>query len=371
LDGRDDLIIRQPYRQKGEFTRDQEWRTFLKYRLAFAFLIIPLSLMAQRKSGDPLDHLPPNEEVLSYYGERPDISPDNQHIAFMVKSFGDAMVVDLKTRAVRCLTCNVPAAAFLRVMYLPTGDYLLVGPAKFVDIQASRSRDNELWFLSWQPGSKPVRMGVKLSEGIAISKISNKVAFSELPAQFPDMPPLDSRLITAEVDTTGPIPKLTNRKVVYESHSDSCRLEAQDFYDKDGKMTFTCYDNHDKRNGGDQYAIVMGIDLNTNHVTDFSKAPDTYNETEGIFPDGQFTCVEGDRHVAQVGGHHGNMNIEIYKLRLDGTGKDFVRLTRFNEYQGFKSANPVVSTDGRFMAFQIGRSGEEAGVGYGIILEKF
>jgi hypothetical protein len=214
-------------------------------------------------------------------------------------------------------------------------------------------------------------MNVKLSEGIAISKISNKVAFSELPAQVPGMPPLDSDLVTAEVDLSTPVPTLINRKVVYTSHIESCRLEAQDFYDNDTKMTFTCYDNHDMAAKHEQYAIVMGIDLATDKVTNFSQAPDTYNEVEGIFPDGQHTFVEGDRHVAQLGGLHGNMNIDIYKLRLDGTGKGFVRLTHFNDWQGFKASNPVISTDGKFMSFQVGHTGEEAGVGYGVLLYRF
>src|SRR5512142_1656720 len=77
------------------------------------FLLLALPLAAQRKPGSQLDHLPANMEILTYFGERADISPDNQRIAFMAKSFGDAMVVDLKTRVIRCLTCNVPAAAFL------------------------------------------------------------------------------------------------------------------------------------------------------------------------------------------------------------------------------------------------------------------
>ncbi len=109
-------------------------------------------------------------ELLTHFGERADISPDNQHIAFMTKSFGDAFVIDLKTRVVRCLTCNVPAAAFLRVMHLSNGDYILMGPEKFTDIHTSRSRDNELWYLSKKLGSKPVRLGNKMSEGAAISK---------------------------------------------------------------------------------------------------------------------------------------------------------------------------------------------------------
>jgi hypothetical protein len=75
--------------------------------------------------------------------------------------------------------------------------------------------------------------------------------------------------------------------------------------------------------------------------------------------------------VQTLGGDHGSRNIDIWKLRLDGTGKDFVRLTNFNDYEGFKASNPVVSTDGRFMAFQLARTTDEAGVGYGLLLYRF
>lgn len=54
-----------------------------------------------------------------------------------------------------------------------------------------------------------------------------------------------------------------------------------------------------------------------------------------------------------------------------GTGKDFVRLTYFNDYLGWKASNPVVSTDGKFMAFQVAKTTDEAGVGYGIVLYHF
>src|ERR1700716_1505433 len=111
------------------------------------FAALFLALPAERKQGSPLDHLPNNVEVLTHFGERADISPDNLRVAFMDKSFGDAFVIDLKTRVIRCLTCNVPGAAFLRVMHLSTGDYILIGPDHFEDIRTSRTRDNELWFL--------------------------------------------------------------------------------------------------------------------------------------------------------------------------------------------------------------------------------
>jgi Tol biopolymer transport system component len=116
---------------------------------------------------------------------------------------------------------------------------------------------------------------------------------------------------------------------------------------------------------------VKGIELQTGQVTNFSKAPGSYNEVEGIFPDGLHTAVEADRQCEQLGGQRGSGNIDIWKLRLDGTGKDFTRLTHFNDYEGGKASNPVISTDGRFMAFQSARTTDPAGVGYGILLYWF
>jgi Tol biopolymer transport system component len=187
-----------------------------------------------------------------------------------------------------------------------------------------------------------------------------KIAFSQTAEQAPDLAPEASRLIVADLDLSATA-KLINKRTVYESKDRSCTIEAQDFYDNDRKMTFTCYEPEGR-------ASVMGIDLQTGVVTNFSKAPGTYNEVEGIFPDGLHTAVEADRQCEQLGGQRGSGNIDIWKLRLDGTGKDFTRLTHFNDYEGGKASNPVISTDGRFMAFQSARTTDPAGVGYGILL---
>jgi hypothetical protein len=170
-----------------------------------------------------------------------------------------------------------------------------------------------------------------------------------------------SRLVVADIEYSGSAAKLANKKTVYESKDPSCRLEAQDFYDNDTKMTFTCY-----RPKG--LAGVMGIDLQTGRITDFSQAPNIYNEVEGIFPDGRYTLVESSKQVESLGGEHGSHEIDIWKLRLDGTGKDFVRLTHFNDYEGWKASNPVVSINGQWIAYQVARTADEAGVGYGIVL---
>jgi hypothetical protein len=317
----------------------------------------------QRKQSSPLDHLPPNLEVLTHFGERADISPDNRQVVFMAKSFGDAFAIDLETRALRCLTCNVPGAAFLRVMHLRTGDYILIGAERFEDIKVSRARDNELWFLSRKPGSKPLKLGQKMSEGAAISKQSMTIAFSIGHAQDSSIPPNATRLFTAEVDLSGPVPTLKNKQVVFESPDLSCYLEAQDFFDNDTKMTFSCYEPEGK-------SSAWTIDLKSRQTVNQSQAIGYYNEAEGIFPDGLHTCVESDHQSRAFGDPASFRNIDIWKLRLDGTGKDFTRLTDFNDYDGWKASNPVVSTDGRFMAFQVGRTQDEAGVGYGILISR-
>jgi len=191
-----------------------------------------------------------------------------------------------------------------------------------------------------------------------------KIAFAITRAQDTTLAPGASGIVMADIDLSTATPRLMNKRVVYESPGAGCTLEAQDFYDDDTKLTFVCYEPNN-------CASVMGIDLKTNEVTNFSKAPGTYNETEGIFSDGLYTCVEADRQCEWLGGERGSGNIDIWKLKLDGTGKDFVRLTNFNDYIGGKASNPVISTDGKYMAFQVAKTTDPAGVGYGIMLYEF
>lgn len=326
--------------------------------------LLPLLVMQdKRKEGNPLDHLPPNIEVLTHFGERADFSPDNKRVAFMAKSFGDAMVIDLDTRIIRCLTCNIPGAAFLRVMHLANGDYLLIGPDHFENINISRSRDNELWYLKNERGSRPTKLNHKLSEGAAVSKNKMTIAFTLTHSQEPSLRQGSSQLILVDIDTSGDNPALINRRVLYESKDNSCVLEAQDFYDNNSRLTVTCYEPASR-------ASTMSIDLETGKMTNMSNFAG-YNEVEGIFPDGKYTLVESDRQCGWLGGEFGMRNIDIWKLKLDGTGKDFERITTFNDYQGGKASNPVISSDGRLMAFQSARSSDPAGVGYGILLYKF
>ena len=324
-------------------------------------ILLWLFLAPALKKGSPLNELPPHIEQLTWFGERADFSPDNKHVAFMAKSFGDAFEIDLATRRIRCLTCSIPGAAFLRVQYLSNGDYLINGPEKFKDLRTSRRAESELWILRKDGALPLLRLNQLLSEGAAVSKKSLRIAWSNTEAHYPgEIARGHTRLYVADIEYSGGAPRLASKKMVLESKDPSCRIEAQDFYDNDSKLTYTCYRPGDK-------AEVMGLDLETGQTTNFSQSPNTYNEVEGIFPDGRHTCVEADRAGQGQGSHY----VDIWKLRLDGSGENFERLTFFGDYESYKSSNPVVSTDGKMMAFQLAMTKDEAGVGYGIFLYHF
>jgi Tol biopolymer transport system component len=61
---------------------------------------------------------------------------------------------------------------------------------------------------------------------------------------------------------------------------------------------------------------------------------------------------------------------DIYRVALDGSGR-MERITHFADVPTYRASNPVISDDGRYMAFQMARSGQAAGTGYGIFLFDF
>lgn len=318
----------------------------------------------KRKTGDPLDNLPKNIERITTFGERADISYDSKSIAFMSKNFGDVMVIDLETRVIRCLTCNIPAAAFLRVMNLSNGDFLLMGPDHFENVNISRLKDSELWYLKNERGARPVKLGQKISEGFVISKKGMKIVYTQIKPN--DTDPVLRELILADLDVSGGTAKIINKKAVYESAEQGCIIEAQDFYNDDKGLVIFCYVT-----GG--ITSILGLDIATGKMTNLTNDPKLHTEPEGIFPDGKYMAVESDRQVDWLGGVRGSANIDIWKFKLDGTGaKDMVRLTNFNDYEGNKAANPVVSADGKFMVFQTAKSSDPPpGIGYGILIYWF
>ncbi len=310
------------------------------------------------RSGNPEDHPPGNVTRLSHFGERASWSPDGTRIAFMEKSFGDAYEVDARSGVIRLLT-HYAHPGFLRVQFLPNGDYFLIGARTFTDISTTRARDQEMWILKAdaKPGDHALPLDHRISEGVAISRTAMKIAWSNTRGQYPEaFKAGESAIYTADIVYENGAPRLEHKREVLRAMAPECTLEAQDFRKNDTELIYTCYRS--------PFADVLGVNLETGETTVYRKEAQEYNEVEGIFPNGEYALVESSRDQLE----HNSSYIDIWKLKLEPNSRDFTRVTHWGEYRGFKASNPVVSPDGTKIAFQSARSKDPAGVGYGIFV---
>ena len=321
----------------------------------------PFMLRGQAtKQGSPEENLPANITRLTGFGERASWSPDGTRIAFMGKSFGDAFEIDLKSHFTRLLTGQFHHAGFLRVQYLPNGDFFLIGARTFENIHVTRDRDQEMWVMKADLKAPPVALNHKISEGVAIFRTPMKIAWANTFSQYPDLlKPGESVIYTADIEYPNGVPALTNKKEIIRAMAPECTLEPQDFRHNDSELIYTCYRRP-------HYADVMGVELATGKTTVYRKIEGEYNEVEGISPDGEWALVESSRG-AGPNQQSGNF-VDLWKLRLVPNSTDFVRMTYWGAYAGYKASNPVVSPDGKSFAFQSARNDEPAGVGHGIFL---
>jgi len=309
----------------------------------------------QLKEGNPAENLPPYIKRLTHFGERAEWSHDGTKIMFVEKTYGDVYEIELKTGIIRLITGHFYHGGFTRALYLANGDVLLSGCTSF---DAERPHLNrqvkaELWVLDKSYTKPPVALGSKCSEGPAVSRKNMKIAWTVRSNQYPDsLPEGHYRFNLADIVYDEGIPRLTNLKVIYDnSGTPFTDIEVQNFIPPDEKeITFSAYEF--------QGTEVMKLNIETRAVTNLSNADNQYDEPEGIFPDGKYTCVECNRETGAV---------DIYKLTLDGSGT-LVRMTNFSDYKGYKSSNPVISDDGKYMAFQLAKSSDLAGIGYGIFV---
>jgi hypothetical protein len=310
----------------------------------------------QSKQGiSPLDELPPHIKRITHFGERADWSGDGKRILFVEKTFGDVYEIELQTNIIRPMTHNYFHEGYTRALYLSSGDILLSGARQFdaANPWASRSEANaELWVLKKDLSAPPVPLGEKCSEGPAVSRRRMHIVWTQ-----------GGALWSADIKYEDGTPKLANKKKVLDKKDlpFESGVETQNLRPPDEKeLIFSAY--------GYQGTEVCGLDLKTDKVVNYSNAPGQYDEPEGIFPDGKYTLVECDKHCGK-----GTQYIDLYKLALDGSGK-MERMTFFSDYPGYKASNPVVSDDGRHIAFQVAKQGDPAGVGRGILIfdiEKF
>lgn len=319
--------------------------------------------------GDPLDHLPSHIRKVNDWGQRADFSHDGKKILFVEKTYGDAFELDLATGNLTPVTHHYYHGGYTRALYLPNGDILLSGCTSF-DAEnpgLNRREKAELWVLDQSLTEPPVRLGMHCFEGPAVSRTRLRIAWTTTQVQYPDTyAEREYRVHVGDIVYRDGVPELVNQRTVLSTATHPffkkpVGIETQNFIRPDeDRITLSLYGYLD----GAQTSIV---DLDTGKLTLVSQTPDHHNEPEGIYPDGRSTLVESSRHFLGHDLKSPVQYIDIWKLSLDGT-RQWERITNFTKFEGYKSSNPVVSDDGRYIAFQMAKLGDPAGVGRGLFI---
>jgi Tol biopolymer transport system component len=306
-------------------------------------------------------NLPSHFSVLTTWGLRPDWDEKGENIYFLNKIVGDVFKINIKTREVTCVTDGFYHGGIFRAQCLANGDLLLaIGGDTFDAKNPERDRHSglQLYILKKDNLSTPYPLGEVCEEGPALSKKSMKIAWTLVGQR---------EICVADVEYTNGIPKLVNKKSVinYKDSTAYVRLETQDFRPPlDKGLIYTHYwgDAKDAYHHSETY----GYNLETGEYTNYTHLENSYNECEGIFPDGNYVLIESDRHQPME--FRNQYRLDVYKLKLDGSG-EAERLADFStRYPGvLRSDNPVVSPTGKFIAVQFGFQ-EGAGNGRGIFL---
>lgn len=327
------------------------WQNLL---FVFSVFIIHIGFSETTPEGCfPSDKLPEHITPLTNFGQRAEWSPDGTKIFFVDSAGGDVWMVDIHDKNPVKITkpeYRPKGHGYYRVLFMANGDLLLTcGPERYT-----------LYFQVLHKSLKktPIIIDESVNEGPALAKNSMRIAWS----------PDHRQIWTADIVYVEGIPQFENRKKIIDNTNvvvDGIKyediLEPQDFRPPPERELIWSQYGFDER--GVFTSETMGINLISGKLVNYSKFPGQYDEPEGIFPDGEYTLIECDRHNRK-----GTSKIDIYKLKLDGTGKNYERLTYFSEVEGFRSSNPVVSNNGKMMAFQASISGSAAGAGCGIYL---
>ena len=307
--------------------------------------------------------LPSYVHRLTYFGERPDWSHDGKRLIFVEKTFGDVFEIEVATGIIRPMTQHYFHNGYTRALFLANDDILLCGSREFSPEHpwVSRMETAELWVLDKALDKPPTPLGERCFEGPAVSRSRMRIAWTVHHENYPDQIPAGVyQFRIADIQYVDGRPMLMNKRGILDSNKVGVILmETQNFRPPlENELTFT-------GGFGANDADIMGLDLETGKIVNYTNTPGQYEEPEGIFPDGQYTTVETNRSEPE------RNVIDLWKVKLDGTNEG-QRLTYFSaNHSGFRATNPVVSDDGRFMAFQLARDGDPPGVGYGIFVYEF
>lgn len=310
-----------------------------------------------------LDEPPPFHSKLLDYGERPYWSADGTRIAFIERNYGDACELDVATGAVRNLTRDLgDHHSFLRVLILSSGDYLLIGPRRFVDRDVSRHVESELWVLDRNLRWPPKPLGRRMFEGCGVSTYEPKITYAVSGRNDPSIggPDTFECHVTSIIDGDSG-PELGRDEVFYRTGG-GVAPEPQDFRRDDQEVIMAEYvTGRIKGVSPTPNCIVKGVTLADRTHRTYVAENLVHNECEGIFPDGDYICLESSCDTEWP--HYPPR--DLWKLKLDGS-QQRVRMTAMPSDHQWKATNSNVSPDGKWLAYMVALNSDEAGFGRGL-----
>lgn len=310
-----------------------------------------------------LDDPPPFHTKVTDWGERPYWHPSGRTIAFIGHNYGDAYEYDLDTNEIRNITEGCDHHSFLRVLYLPNGDYLLVGPERFVNRLVSRAVESQVWWMPADRSRPPLPIqggGLFIHEGLAVSAILPRIAYLQDFLQVKSLPEFSYQIHVRDlVYAEDGVPHLGPDRVAYEGGKYRW-CEPQDFRFDDTELIFAEYQGPECGDRKEYNAVVRGINLVTGRLRTYIDETNRHNEPEGIFPDHEHICLESSCDADKP-----YPPKDLWKLKLDGTMRR-VRMTRMPDDHTWRAVNSNISPNGRTMVFMVALQSDEAGFGRGI-----
>lgn len=331
-------------------------------------------------------------KVLTNWGTKPEWLNERQFV-FLSNQIGDVYLIDIEKKTVRNLTGQFTHAGYTRAHRLNTGDLLLVGPVSGPQppddplvIYDKGQFSGSMWVFESPFDRPPYLLKMKTTsgrmtpipawEGIAVSKESNRIAWSDTQTPFFGGAIIQtgwnyffkrSNLWIGEfVHRPGASYMDEPRKIVSKYTIGPVFLEPQNFIGRDDKyVSFSAYGPSSSGSGN-----TFLYDVKEDRVirTYTGKG---YEEWEGVAPDYQKSFVENEAGASRF---IGPKAVELYL-------HDFAthQTTRFSFFQddhqredGFYLHEPVFSPDGTHALFATGGGGgweiNSPGYGIGIVL---
>ncbi|MGL4632698.1 MAG: hypothetical protein ACRCVT_15950, partial [Leadbetterella sp.] len=221
----------------------------------------------------PEEKLPSNIKKLTNFGQRAEFSLDGNRVYFIDKPGGDVWYYDRKTQVTTAVTDSKKRPegwGYYRVMVMYNGGLLL----------GLGNERHRLKFEFLDKNLKTLESIIReeFDEGPAVSRKTNKIAWTT---------PGQKEMYLGNITIKNSKVQIVNKKLILRSDQVKTVdgevfndiLETQSFCGKnEGKLIFAQYVQ-----GKAFRSEVMGVNLQSKEIINYSKSLLTYEEPEGIF----------------------------------------------------------------------------------------